>query len=328
MADREEKEQALTTSEGREGPPDTDVVIVGGGPIGSTLALDLALNGTRTIVLEARGPEDPPHPGNNLTNARTMEHMRRWGATRALRDANPVGPDIQRDVSFVTRANGYMVQHERGLIDAPDEMPWTSGGMHFGPQRSIEAGLRERVRSVGGHEFRFNCTFQGYAEYPDRVETTYLDGDGNSQTVSSRYLVGADGSSSQVRRQMGIRLEGTDKLGRAAVWYVQAPQIHEVFEETFGFRSAFIWMANEDEGGSVFMSQDSEGLFQYWEQLGWDDDGDDWDAMYKRLCVNVGVEVEATPMEGGNIWIRSLVAPRFSDGRIFLAGDAAHLISP
>jgi 2-polyprenyl-6-methoxyphenol hydroxylase-like FAD-dependent oxidoreductase len=325
---KSEKEHALTTAEGREESLDTDVVIVGAGPIGSTLALDLALNGTRAIVLESRGPDDPPHPGNNLTNARTMEHMRRWGATRALRDANPVGPDIQRDVSFVTRANGYMVRHERGLVDAPDESPMSSGGMHFGPQKSIEAGLRERVRSVGGHEFRFDTTFQSYAERPDHVETTYLDPDGNSRTVTSLYLVGADGSSSRVRRQMGIRMEGTEKLGRAAVWYVRAPRVHEIFEETFGFRSAFIWLANEDEGGSVFMSQDSDGLFQFWEQLGWDEDGDDWDAMHKRLCASVGAEVEATPMEGGNIWIRSLVAPRFSEGRIFIAGDAAHLISP
>ncbi|MBS1881665.1 MAG: FAD-dependent monooxygenase [Actinobacteria bacterium] len=318
----------MTSAEPREDALDTDVVIVGAGPIGSTLALDLALNGTHSIVLESRGPEDPPHPGNNLTNARTMEHMRRWGATHSLRDANPVGTDIERDVSFVTRANGYMVQRERGLVASPAEMPMSSGGMHFGPQRSIEAGLRARVSSVAGHDFRFNSTFQRYTEHPDHVEVTYLDSEGERRTLNALYLVGADGSGSQVRRQMGIRLEGTEKLGRAAVWYVQAPQIHEVFEETFGYRSAFIWMANEDEGGSVFMAQDSEGLFQYWEQLGPDDDGDDWDAMYKRLCANVGTEVEATPLEGGNIWIRSLVAPRFSDGRVFIAGDAAHLISP
>ncbi|MGH2936583.1 MAG: FAD-dependent monooxygenase [Solirubrobacterales bacterium] len=319
----------MTDVVGRSDALDADVVVVGAGPVGSALALDLAVNGTRTIVLESRAVDEPPHPGTNLTNARTMEHVRRWGATRHLEEANPVGPDIRRDVCFVTRVNGYMVSHEEGVVNFADELPMSSAAPHFGPQQSIEEGLRAKIRSIGGEDFRFGSTFKSYAEHPEFVETTYLDSDGNTKTVRSRYLVGADGARSQVRREMGIRLEGTEKLARASVWYVQAPQIMELFEQRFGFKAAFMWMANEDKGGAIILPQNSSGLVQYFEQLDLDEDGDDWDVIYERLCRNVGAEVEATPMAGGgNTWIRSLVAPSFSDGRVFLAGESAHLISP
>lgn len=307
---------------------DADVVIVGAGPVGSALALDLAVNGTRTIVLESRGADEAPHPGTNLTNVRTMEHVRRWGATQELRDANPVGPEIRRDVCFITRVNGYMVSHEEGVVEFSEEMPISSAAPHFGPQKSIESGLRTKARSLGGLEFRFDSRFEGYAEGDDLVETTYIDGGGAEQTVRSRYLVGADGARSHVRRAMGIRMEGKDKLDHASVWYLQAPQITELFEQTFGFKAAFMWMVNEDEGGAIILPQDSSGLVQYYEQIGMDEDGDDWEAMYERLCRNVGARVEATPTDGGNTWVRSLVAPRFSDGRVFLAGESAHLVSP
>jgi 2-polyprenyl-6-methoxyphenol hydroxylase-like FAD-dependent oxidoreductase len=307
---------------------DTDVVIVGAGPVGSALAVDLAVAGTRAIALEARAPAEPPHPGTNLTNVRSMEHFRRWGVTPFVHATNPVGPDVRRDVQFVTRGNGYMVTNRVGVLEFSGTLPFSSAAPHFGPQQSIEEGLRARLASLECCEVRFSSTFERYVEHDDHVETIYRDADGVEHSLRSRYVVGADGSRSLVRRQLGIRMEGTPRIQHASIWYLQTPQAVEILERRFGSKAAMVWFANEDEGGGIIVLQNGSGHIQYYEALeNEDDDGDDWEMIHARLCRNIGAPVDAEVLEGGNLWLHSLVAPKFSAGRVFLAGESAHLIS-
>src|SRR5271167_4858334 len=105
------------SSSSSAGNYDTDVVVIGAGPVGTALAIDLGMSGIRTVVLEARARLEPPHPGTNVTNVRSMEHFRHWGATQALRDANPVGSDVARDVVFAARGNGHLLINLMGALD-------------------------------------------------------------------------------------------------------------------------------------------------------------------------------------------------------------------
>jgi 2-polyprenyl-6-methoxyphenol hydroxylase-like FAD-dependent oxidoreductase len=295
--------------------------------VGTALALDLALAGVDVIVLESRAEGQPPHPGTNLTNIRSMEHVRRWGADGHLAAANPVGADIARDVIFITRGDGHLLLSLPGAVGSTERLPFTSATPRYGPQSSIETGLRARLAELPGASVRWNATFQSYEEHDDRVVVRYRDSDGAPRTVSAAYLVGADGCHSAVRRQTGIRLEGTPRLAHFAAWYIRSPELLEVLAASFG-RVAFYWFANEDETGVILMPQDSHGLFQFVDgPLPVGADGADWGYMKDRLSRAVGREVEVEIVEPTDFWINSLVAPAFQSGRVLLAGEACHQVS-
>ncbi|MGH3299915.1 MAG: FAD-dependent monooxygenase [Trebonia sp.] len=308
-------------------PPDSQVVIVGAGPVGTALAVDLALAGIDVTVLESRAEGQRPHPGTNLTNIRSMEHMRHWGAAGHLAAANPVGADVARDVKFVTRGNGHLLLNLPGAVGSTERLPFTSAAPHYGPQSSIEIGLRARLAELPGASIRWNATFQSYEELDDRVVVRYHDARGEPRTTSAAYLVGADGSRSAVRRQTGIHLEGTPRLAHFAAWYIRSPELLELLAGRFG-RVAFYWFANEDETGVILMPQDSHGLFQFVDgPLPADAEGADWDCMKQRLFGAVGREVEVEIVEPTDFWINSIVAPAFQSGRVLLAGEACHHVS-
>lgn len=309
------------------GSVDADVVIVGAGPVGSALAVDLALAGVRTLVLEARGADDRPHPGTNLTNVRSMEHFRRWGATEHLRSANPIGPEISRDVAFPTRGNGYIVAALEGAFDFSQRLPFSSARPHYGPQESIERGTRAKLRELPAAEVRFTSTFQSFDQHDDHVSVVYHDGKGEPHTLRCSYLVGADGSRSHVRRQLGIRMEGRRNIAKGTLWYIRSRAIYEFLAAHVGL-TAFHWFVNEDRTGTILVAQDNDGVFQFMDAP-LDDDvpADDWELMRERLLRTLGADLPVEPIEGGEFVIHSLVSPRFSEGRVFLAGESAHLIS-
>jgi 2-polyprenyl-6-methoxyphenol hydroxylase-like FAD-dependent oxidoreductase len=305
----------------------TQVVIVGAGPVGTALAVDLALAGIDVVVLESRGEGQRPHPGTNLTNIRSMEHMRHWGAAGHLAAANPVGADVARDVKFITRGNGHLLLHLPGAVGAIGPWPFTSATPHYGPQSSIEKGLRARLAELPSASIRWNATFQSYEELGDRVVVHYRGNGREMRTISAAYLVGADGSRSAVRRQTGIQMEGTARLAHFAAWYIRSPELLELLADSFG-RVAFYWFANEDETGAILMPQDSHGLFQFFDgPLPADVDSGDWDSMKQRLFSVVGREVEVEIVEPTDFWVNSIVAPAFQSGRVLLAGEACHHVS-
>jgi 2-polyprenyl-6-methoxyphenol hydroxylase-like FAD-dependent oxidoreductase len=311
----------------RVNAPDAQVVVIGAGPVGTALAVDLALAGIDVTVLEARAEGQRPHPGTNLTNIRSMEHMRRWGATGHLAAANPLGADVARDVKFVTRGDGYLLLDMPGALGSTGALPFTSAAPRWGPQSSIETGLRARLAELPSASIRWSATFESYDELDDRVVVRYHDTDGETRTISAAYLVGADGSRSAVRRQTGIRLEGSAGLAHFAAWYLRSPELAELLAAGFG-RAAFYWFANEDETGVILMAQDSDGLFQFVDgPLPADADGADWDYMRQRLFSAVGRAVGVEIVEATDFWINSIVAPAFQSGRVLLAGEACHHVS-
>jgi 2-polyprenyl-6-methoxyphenol hydroxylase-like FAD-dependent oxidoreductase len=305
----------------------TQVVIVGAGPVGTALAVDLAVAGIDVIVLESRAEGERPHPGTNLTNIRSMEHIRRWGAADHLAAANPVGADIARDVKFVTRGDGHVLLNLPGAVGGTERLPFSSAAPRWGPQSSIEKGLRARLAEFPNGSIRWNATFHSYEELDDRVVVHYRDNGRELRTISATYLVGADGSRSAVRRHTGIRMEGTVRLAHFAAWYIRSPELLELMADSFG-RVAFYWFANEDKTGVILMPQDSHGMFQFFDgPLPADADGADWDYMKQRLFSAVGREIEVEIVEPTDFWVNSIVAPEFQSGRVLLAGEACHHVS-
>jgi 2-polyprenyl-6-methoxyphenol hydroxylase-like FAD-dependent oxidoreductase len=301
------------------------VVIAGGGPVGIGVALELASHGVRSVVIESRGQGEYFPARANLTNLRSMEHFRRWGIADRLRENDPVGDDFVRSITYITALNGHVVTDLTKIFEFSDQIPFASDRPEFAPNTGIEKTMQDAARDNPLVDIRFGATVAAFDQDDDSVRLTYTD-DGGETVLSAAYLVAADGSRSQIRRGLGIRMEGHPELVQSSIWYIHAPGLRE--QMTVG-RSSFFFFINEFRDNMFMITQDSDDHYM----LGIlpvrpDVDADDWASARQVLFRNVGFEFEVTPLSGGRVRVHSLLAPEFHRGRVFLAGDAAHLISP
>ena len=307
---------------------DAPVIIAGAGPAGMCIAIDLAQRGIRSVVLESRTKDAKFAARTNLTNTRSMEHFRRWGMADALRANIPLGPEISRDIRFVTRATGHVLANFPGGVQFAERAPFASEVSLWGPQGAIERTIRERVATLPLIDMRFESNVTAFTQNADGVCVTYTDAQGQEQRVRGQYLVGADGSRSLVRKQLGIKMTGTPNLAYGFSWLFHSPELKQIMSEHTGL-AAMTWFTNEDHSSGILGPQHSDGHFQYFAApVSEDFDGNNWEAVRAKLFSDIGAEFAVTPVSGGELWIHSLSAPKYRDGRVFLVGDAAHLVSP
>ena len=194
---------------------ETQVLIVGGGPVGLTVALELARHGVRCLLVNDQ-PGTASHPKANAISARSMEHFRRHGIAPKLRAAG-LPADYPTDVTYVTRLTGYEMARLSmpTSADAVDQAKAGSGPYdcaeppHRCSQIYLEAILYEAAVAQPLIDVRFGHRFEAFREIDGGVTATVSDlASGRVYDVSADYLVGADGGRSAVRRQLGIRYEG------------------------------------------------------------------------------------------------------------------------
>lgn len=307
---------------------DIPVIIAGAGPAGMCIAIDLAQRGIPSVILESRSKDAKFAARTNLTNTRSMEHFRRWGMADALRANIPLGPEISRDIRFVTRANGHILANFPGGVQFAERAPFASEVSLWGPQGAIERTIRERVAALPLIDIRFEANVTEFSQSDDGVSVTYTNAQDEVQRIRGLYLVGADGSRSLVRKQLGLKMAGTPNLAYGFSWLFHSPELKKIMSESTGL-AAMTWFTNEDHSAGILCPQHSDGHFQYFAApVSEEFDGNSWEAVRAKLFSDVGTEFSAEPVSGGELWIHSLSAPRYKDGRVFLVGDAAHLVSP
>ncbi len=301
-----------------------DVLVIGAGPVGLSLAVELGLRGRRVVVAE-RNERVGHAPRAKTTNVRTRTLFRRWGLADKLAAASPLGVDYPYDVHFVTRLAGYgLARIQNGFNAAPTREAAFPEHAQWVPQYKLEGVLRERVETLPSVDLRLNLTFLRAEDDGNGVTSTLRDASGEELAVRSRFLVGADGARSGVREVIGSSMGGDYGLSRNYNVVFRAPGLSERHAHGPG---VMYWNVNSD-GASLIGPMDKDDVW-YFMPTGMKENetlsnADAAARIAKVTGIDLPYEILST-----DEWVASrLIADSYRKGNIFLAGDACHLHPP
>ena len=319
---------------------ETDVVVAGGGPCGLMLANELGRRSIRCLVVDAK-PSTAFNPQANATQARTMEHFRRLGFAHEIR-ALGLPADHPTDIAYFTRYSG----HELARISLPTAAEaivkiksmtgsWSAAELpHRVSQKFVEEALRRHAQAWQTNDVRYGWKLAGFQDHGDSVSATvHPTAGGPAQTVTAKFLVGADGGRSFVRQQLGIPWGGETGIqrefmgGKMFAIYLRAPRFLSVLRHP----KAWMYVAVNHQRRAFMASVDGVSEYAFHAALRPGEDADGWtEADARRAFAEaVGVEVPMEILSMGT-WLagHALVAQRYRQGRVFIGGDAAHLFTP
>jgi len=310
------------------------VLIVGAGPVGLCLALDLAARGVEVIVIEQRYAGERPSVKCNHVSSRTMETFRRLGLVKAVRQVG-LPDDYPSDVVVRTQATGYEItrihipcRRDRYTdVSGPDgwwptpEPPHRVNQIYFEPILFARAAAHPHICILNR-----TCVEQ-VAQTRDGVSLVARNLDsGEVIDLTGSYLVGCDGGRSLVRKAIGAKLSGDEVIQRVQSTYFRAPELIERITKPDAWMS---YLYHPERAGNL-VAIDGDELWLLHNYLLPDEadfDSVDRDACI-RLLLGVGPEFQYELLAKED-WVgRRLVADRLQDGRIFICGDAAHLWVP
>ncbi len=315
----------------------TPVLISGGGPVGLVLSIELAWRGVPSIVLNTE-PTTAVHPQGNTHNSRTMEHYRRLGIADRVR-AVGLPPEFTTDISYLTRFTGHEFARipmpssaEKQRRIAEQDMSFlTPEPIHRSSQFYVEPELFAHAETLDGIDLRFGWELIDFTQYADRVESTIRHSEtGDTETIVSKWLAGCDGAQGYTRRALDIpyRGEGGDEvaffIGKMLSVYIDAPGIHDVMNMEPAWQ---YWTVNND-ARTCIVTLDAKGKFVVLAK--YPDSGEPDEAEIIRDIQDAfGAEIDIEVISirqwtAGN----ALVADRYGEGRVLLAGDAVHLFTP
>ena len=311
---------------------DAAIAVAGLGPVGSCLAIEAALRGIEVVVVEPRAADEPPSAKCNTVAARTLETFRRFGISDEVRAAG-LPDDYPTDVIYTSSVAGPEIariaqpsRDERPLGGFPDSDWATPEPVVRISQIFLEPILWAKVRSLPTVTVLHETTVERYEQTADGVTTYARRADGTEVVIESRFLVGCDGGRSTIRKAMGVSLAGDAEIGRTRTSLVRSEGIRALFGDR---RPAWMsWIVNDRVRGNVIaIDGDERWLLHRSVPPGADFDDVDPDASIQALLgADEPVEYEVL---GHEDWVgRRLVAERFRDGNVFIAGDAAHLWVP
>ncbi|MDW4910079.1 FAD-dependent monooxygenase [Streptomyces sp. ADMS] len=317
-------------------PSHTPVAIVGGGPVGLLLALFLDHHGCESVVFDS-ADSVLAEPRGSTHGARTMEHYRRLGLASRIRELGLPGGH-SAGISFFTRYSGHLLTHlpwpgadeVRAGVAAADRTDQVPEPMHRANQMYVEQLLLAHARTRPGIALRYGHRVTAVHESDDRVIVA-VAGPGGPRTWEARYAVGCDGGHSLVRRSLGISYTGEgsldqDVLGRrATAARLRVPGMYGRFLREHAAWSN--WVFNGEIALNLIALNGADEFFLLTSSADPDDPDEGAIVELVRRAVGVPVEVEVL---GRRAWTpgAALVAERFGAGRVWLAGDAAHLFTP
>jgi 2-polyprenyl-6-methoxyphenol hydroxylase-like FAD-dependent oxidoreductase len=313
---------------------ESDVLIVGAGPVGLTLAIDLAWRGIDVTVVETRARAAPPDPKCNHVAARTMEIFRRLGLSEKVRNAG-LPADYPHDISYRTTFTGQELTRIRipcrrdrfTTKDGPDcnwptpEPPHRINQIFLEPILFEHAAARPRIHIINRTSVEDVVVEDTSANVGLRDLET-----GAARRLSCRYLIGCDGARSVVRKAIGAELSGDAVVQRVQSTFIRAPDLidRQQHERAWG-----TGVVNPRRAGMVYAIDGRERwlVHNYMKPGEADFDSVDRDACI-RTILGVGPDFKYDILSREDWYGRRLIASKFRDRCAFISGDAAHIWVP
>jgi 2-polyprenyl-6-methoxyphenol hydroxylase-like FAD-dependent oxidoreductase len=306
-------------------PLKTSVLVAGGGPVGLALAGDLGWRGIDCRMVEA-GAGEISQPKMDMVGIRSMEFCRRWGIVAQVESAG-YNRDYPQDCAWVTDLNGYEFGREHFPSPATEKPPIHSPQKRERcPQNFFDPVLRRFASSHPSVQLSFNTELIDFKDLGTHVQARLRNTvSGDIETVEADYLVGCDGGSSAVRQALGIEMEGEPVLTYTTNVVFRCDGLEKLHHMQPGYRYIFIG---------------PEGT---WATLVAINGRDQWrfslvgDGHKRKLTEEEArtaiMRAMGKPFDFEILsmlpWVRrQLVAKTYGRGRVFIAGDAAHLTSP
>ncbi|MCZ0942905.1 MAG: FAD-dependent oxidoreductase [Gammaproteobacteria bacterium] len=315
----------------------TQVVVVGAGPVGLSTAMDLAKRGIDVVVVESRSEDEPADAKCNTIAARTMEIFRQLGVADQARacgltDAYPT------DVVYATKAGGMEItrivqpsRNERVSADGlnapgyPDSHWETPEPVVRASQLYLNPILLDHAKTYDRITLLTETTFLSYEDGGDQVKAACRSGSGDELVIESRYLIGCDGASSAVRKQMGVKLEGDVEISKMRTTLVRCLQIRELLGSRPGWMT---WVLNPRVTG-VIVAIDGDELWLIHRNVHM---SAEFDTVHReqsiRDMLGVSQDFAWEEVHHQDWTARRMVASRFRQNNVFVCGDAAHIWVP
>jgi 2-polyprenyl-6-methoxyphenol hydroxylase-like FAD-dependent oxidoreductase len=302
---------------------DTEVLIVGAGPVGLTLSIDLGKRGIRCIAIEKN---DAPlgYPKMERCNPRTMEIFRRLGLADAVRAAG-YPPDWPMDTYLVfdlMRPPLFKMAHPTVAQSKARRDATTDGSMPLEPyqiisQYTLEPLLKSVAERIPNLAVRFGHELLSYTEEPGGIAAHVRETSGETVTIRAQYLVGCDGGSSVVRKQLGFKMEGEPHILEMRQALFHCPELYDKVRAPRARHYHRI-----DDHWTLMIVQDSREHFTLHAVVEKDED------MATLFETIIGTPVKYEMVHCAKWVQRLLLAEHYLQGRVFIAGDASHLVIP
>jgi 2-polyprenyl-6-methoxyphenol hydroxylase-like FAD-dependent oxidoreductase len=301
------------------------VLVVGGGPVGLALAGDLGWRGISCVLIE-QSDGSIYQPRMDLVGVRTMEFCRRWGLVSAV-EGSPYPRDYAQDNIYLTSLTGYELERERfpgiGQAPPPKESPQRRERC---PQNMFDPILRSFTASQKAVTMHYRTRLISFTQDDDHVTAIVENaGTGAREEILTKYIVGCDGARSLVRETLGIAMRGNPVLTYTTNVIFRCPHLLSLHDKGKAYRHMFIG---------------PEGL---WATIVAINGRDEWrfsiiGSAEQREYTSEEVKAAIRRAVGRDFefeilsvvpWVRrELVADQYRNGRGFIAGDAAHVMSP
>jgi 2-polyprenyl-6-methoxyphenol hydroxylase-like FAD-dependent oxidoreductase len=314
------------------------VAIIGGGPVGMVLAMNLATFDVPVLLVNIE-QSSRWHPKGSTHNARTMEHYRRLGISGELRKLG-LSSNHPTDVGYFTTLNGW----ELARIPMPSESEKMARVKNAAAtdqipeplfrcnQMYVERRLFEHIQTSPTVEARYGWRCLEIEEGGPRIRITIEEIEtGNTEQIECDYLAGCDGGNSMVRKHLGYVFEGEPPVdqpyagGATVSTHLRAP---DLYRDVLRNPCWQYWTVNPNVRSNL-VTLDGEGEFLFNTRFQSADDLPDHAFITNRFQESVGEKVSIEIIDHWP-WTAGFahVADHFGRGPILLAGDSVHLFTP